>query len=172
MRPNAAALRRERRPASRPYVLGPSAYRGGSPFMRPAGRPGLSHVLDGELLVGEYPTPDDATWLRDQHGVSTVVCLQDEFDLAGLAKVPSSVVRPPRVAAAPIAMESRLVQHSEMGAGPVDVFFLEVVRFHLADGVLDADGLPDPRLLDATGRLGGESYCGTADVFRVPRPVR
>ena len=50
--------------------------------MRPAGRPGVSHVLDDELLVGEYPTADDATWLRDEHGVSTVVCLQDEFDLA------------------------------------------------------------------------------------------
>lgn len=50
--------------------------------MRPAGRPGVSHVLDDELLVGEYPTPRDATWLRDEHGIATVVCLQDEFDLA------------------------------------------------------------------------------------------
>lgn len=50
--------------------------------MRPAGRPGVSHVLDDQLLVGEYPTPHDAAWLRDEHGVSTVVCLQDEFDLA------------------------------------------------------------------------------------------
>ncbi len=50
--------------------------------MRPAGRPGVSHVLDDALLVGEYPTPGDAAWLRDEHGVSTVVCLQDDFDLA------------------------------------------------------------------------------------------
>ena len=50
--------------------------------MRPAGRPGVSHVLDDALLVGEYPTPNDAAWLRDEHGVSTVVCLQDDFDLA------------------------------------------------------------------------------------------
>ena len=50
--------------------------------MRPAGRPGLSHVLDDALLVGEYPTPGDAAWLRDEHGIATVVCLQDEFDLA------------------------------------------------------------------------------------------
>jgi len=97
---------------------------------------------------------------------------EDEFELAGLRKVPSTLVRPPRVEGAPVAMEARLAQHREMGDGPVDVFFLEVVRFHLAEGVLDGDGLPDPRLLDATGRLGGESYCGTADVFRVPRPGR
>lgn len=64
------------------HVLGPSGYRGASPFMRPAGRPGVSHVLDGELLVGEYPTANDVAWLRDEHGVDTVLCLQDEFDLA------------------------------------------------------------------------------------------
>ena len=29
------------------------------PFMRPAGRPGVSPILDGALLIGEYPTPDD-----------------------------------------------------------------------------------------------------------------
>jgi protein-tyrosine phosphatase len=50
--------------------------------MRPAGRPGLSHVLDDELLVGEYPTPADAVWLRDEHGVGTVLNLQDDADLA------------------------------------------------------------------------------------------
>ncbi len=50
--------------------------------MRPAGRPGLSHVLDGRLLVGEYPTPADASWLRAEHGVDTVLCLQDDADLA------------------------------------------------------------------------------------------
>lgn len=50
--------------------------------MRPAGRPGLSYVLDDQLLVGEYPTPDDAAWLRDEHGVGTVLSLQDDADLA------------------------------------------------------------------------------------------
>jgi len=72
-------------------VLGPSGYRGGSPFLRPAGRPGVSEVLDDELLIGEYPTPDDATWLRDEHGVTAVVCLQDEFDLAAKGLVLSEL---------------------------------------------------------------------------------
>ena len=27
--------------------------------MRPAGRPGISTILDGTLKIGEYPTPDD-----------------------------------------------------------------------------------------------------------------
>ena len=96
----------------------------------------------------------------------------DEFEFAHLAKAPSVDVRPPRVADAPIAMECVLEHHVEMGAGPSDVLFLRIVRFHLADDVLDADGRPDPVRLDATGRLGGDNYCATTDVFAIPRPPR
>lgn len=43
--------------------------------------PRLDPVLPG-LLVGEYPNLADVVWLRDTHGVTAVVCLQDEADLA------------------------------------------------------------------------------------------
>jgi protein-tyrosine phosphatase len=33
-------------------------------------------------MVGEYPTPEDASWLRDEHSVTSVVNLQDDGDLA------------------------------------------------------------------------------------------
>jgi protein-tyrosine phosphatase len=52
------------------------------PAPRPGGRPGFSIIRPG-LLVGEYPTPADVVWLRDEHGVSAVVSLQDDADLAG-----------------------------------------------------------------------------------------
>ena len=45
------------------------------------GRPGLAAVLP-ELLIGEYPTPDDFEWLARTHGVTAIVNLQDEYDLA------------------------------------------------------------------------------------------
>ena len=95
----------------------------------------------------------------------------DEFDLAMLPRTPSVDVRPPRIDGSPLAMECVLDRHLEMGDGPQDVFFLRVVRFHVADDVLDASGRPDPVKLDATGRLGGESYCATTQVFAIPRPV-
>ncbi|MCE9634188.1 MAG: flavin reductase family protein [Planctomycetes bacterium] len=97
----------------------------------------------------------------------------DEFDLAHLAKLPSVDVRPPRIDGAPLAMEARVSQHLEVGDGPADVFLLRIVRFHLSDDVLDADGRPDPVKLDATGRLGGETYCASSAVrviARAPRP--
>jgi flavin reductase (DIM6/NTAB) family NADH-FMN oxidoreductase RutF len=93
----------------------------------------------------------------------------DEFDLAGLTKVPARLVRPSRVAQAPIAMEARVTHHVEVGRGPVDVFLLELVRFHVDDALL-VDGLPDPARLAAVGRLGGTGYCDTAAPFHLDRP--
>jgi len=92
----------------------------------------------------------------------------DEFALAGLTAAPSLRVAPPRVAEAAIAMECRLVQHQEVGAGPVDVFFLEVVQLHLDDAYL-VDGRPDAGKLAAVGRLGAAGYCDTATPFEVQR---
>jgi protein-tyrosine phosphatase len=48
--------------------------------VRPA-RPQLDAILP-ELLVGEYPRVEDLSWLRDEHGVTAVVSLQDDADLA------------------------------------------------------------------------------------------
>jgi len=56
-------------------------YRVWGPPQRPGNRPGVSVILPG-LLVGEFPTPADAAWLRSEHGVTAVLSLQDDFDLA------------------------------------------------------------------------------------------
>ena len=93
----------------------------------------------------------------------------DEFELAGLAAVPSSIVAPPRVADAAIAMEATVVHHMEVGRAPMDVFHLEVVRLHLDERYL-VDGLPEPARLAAVGRLGGAGYCDTSNAFTVERP--
>ncbi|MDJ0520468.1 MAG: flavin reductase family protein [Planctomycetota bacterium] len=93
----------------------------------------------------------------------------DEFALAGLTAVPSERVAPPRIAEAAIAMEAVLRHHMEVGAGPVDMFLLEVVRLHLEDDVL-VDGRPDPARLAAVGRLGGTAYCDTSYPFHIARP--
>lgn len=125
-----------------------------------ATREAVVHICPRRLAPAMVRTSADVP-----HGV-------DEFDLAGLAKVPSVDVRPPRVDGAPVAMETVLSQHLEVGDGPSDLFLLRVVRFHVADDVAGDDGRPDPRRLDATGRLGGESYCASTDVFDIPRAPR
>jgi protein-tyrosine phosphatase len=52
----------------------------GGGAVRPS-RPRLDAIVPG-LLVGEYPNLGDVAWLRETHGVTAVVCLQDEADLA------------------------------------------------------------------------------------------
>ena len=44
-------------------------------------RPTLNQIVPG-LLVGEYPNLEDLPWLRDDHGVTAIVSLQDDADLA------------------------------------------------------------------------------------------
>jgi protein-tyrosine phosphatase len=51
------------------------------PAPRPTPRPGFA-ALRPHLLVGEYPAPADARWLAETHGVTAVVSLQDDADLA------------------------------------------------------------------------------------------
>lgn len=93
----------------------------------------------------------------------------DEFDLVGLDTVESSRVAPRRLTDAAIAMESRVVEHIEVGRGPVDLFLLEMVHVHLRDELV-VDGLPDPARLAAVGRLGGAGYCDTSVPFEIQRP--
>ena len=93
----------------------------------------------------------------------------DEFDLTGLATVAGSKVGAPRLVDAAIAMEVRVAQHLEIGAGPIDTFFLEIVHYHIDDRVL-VDGRIDPARLAAVGRLGGAGYCDTAAPFDIARP--
>jgi flavin reductase (DIM6/NTAB) family NADH-FMN oxidoreductase RutF len=93
----------------------------------------------------------------------------DEFELAGLTKVAASVVEPYRIAEAAIALEARMSHHQEVGNGPVDLFLLEIVRFHLADELV-VNGLPDAEKVRAVARCGGIEYCATERIFRLERP--
>lgn len=94
----------------------------------------------------------------------------DEFDYASLSKLASDLVKPPRVAEAALAFECKLSSHQEIGNGPVDMFLLEVVRFHIADAIVGDDGWPDPNKLRAVARLGGLNYAIAAPTFTIPRP--
>jgi protein-tyrosine phosphatase len=52
----------------------------GAGAVRPS-PPRLDEIVP-RLFVGEYPNVEDVAWLRDTHGITAVVCLQDDADLA------------------------------------------------------------------------------------------
>lgn len=99
---------------------------------------------------------------------------ESEFAAFGIEAAPSSVVRPPRVAAAPAAFECRVRQIVPVGEGALaaHVVICDIVRLHVRDDVLGADGAADAAKLDSVGRLGGEDYATTRDRFQLERPDR
>lgn len=92
----------------------------------------------------------------------------DEFTAAGLEAVPSLMVAPPRVAAAPAAFECRVRSILEMGNG--NMVFGDVVMVHVRDDVY-VNGRIDPAALAPLARLGGSAYGHIRDIFKLPRPV-
>jgi flavin reductase (DIM6/NTAB) family NADH-FMN oxidoreductase RutF len=96
----------------------------------------------------------------------------DEFAQAGLTPLPSVQVKAPRVAAAPISMECRLVQILPVGNLPHHLVIGEVVHLHLRDDVYDpASGRIDMRRLRPVGRLAGQMYTHVHDIFEMKRPA-
>jgi flavin reductase (DIM6/NTAB) family NADH-FMN oxidoreductase RutF len=97
---------------------------------------------------------------------------ESEVELTGLDLVPSQRVKPPRVRKSPVHLECVLREVLQYGEGvaSANVVIGEVALIHVADDVLDERGRIDPRKLRTIGRLGGDNYCRTDDVFEMKRP--
>lgn len=95
-----------------------------------------------------------------------------EFTAAGIARAPSAVVAPDGVADSPVRFECRLRQVIEVSAEPSGgtMMLLDVVHIHVADHVL-ANGVIDPHLLAAVGKMGGNGYTHTRERFDLIRPA-
>jgi flavin reductase (DIM6/NTAB) family NADH-FMN oxidoreductase RutF len=98
---------------------------------------------------------------------------QDEFDHAGFTRAPSVMVRPPRVAVSPAALECRVLQIVKTGDGPAagNVVVGEVVHVHVDASVMDG-GWPDNRKIEHLVRLGGDWFAGQKPdtLFSLTRP--
>jgi flavin reductase (DIM6/NTAB) family NADH-FMN oxidoreductase RutF len=98
---------------------------------------------------------------------------ESEFEKFNIATTPSTKVRPPRVAAAPVAFECALHQIVDIGEGPLaaHVVFGRIHLVHVSDAVLGADGRIDSGKLDVIGRMSGDWYCRTTERFTLKRPA-
>jgi flavin reductase (DIM6/NTAB) family NADH-FMN oxidoreductase RutF len=99
----------------------------------------------------------------------------NEFTKAGFTEVKSDLVKPPGVAESPARFECRVMQIVPTGekGGAGILVICEVIRMHINESILDADGRVDPYKLDAVARLGSDYYAriqGDA-IFKVPKPL-
>jgi flavin reductase (DIM6/NTAB) family NADH-FMN oxidoreductase RutF len=116
------------------------------------------------------------TWdLREQMNASSASLPRsvDEMKAAGLEAAASVRVRPPRVAASPIALECTVedvirLPSSETTANAMVLG--RVVEVHVADDAV-VDGMIDHNRVKALGRLGYHDYCVVDDVFSMVRPA-
>jgi flavin reductase (DIM6/NTAB) family NADH-FMN oxidoreductase RutF len=97
---------------------------------------------------------------------------ESEIETFGIASIPSERIRPPRVAAAPVAFECTLDRFVHIGEGPLaaNIVFGRIQLVHVADAVLGDNGKPDPTKLDLVGRMGGETFTRTRERFDLKRP--
>lgn len=98
----------------------------------------------------------------------------NEFVKAGFTMLPSDEVKPFRVAESPVQFECKvkdiIYTGDEGGAG--NLIVCEVVKIHIHDEVLDADGMIDQHKIDLVARAGGSYYSRARDgFFEIPKPI-
>jgi flavin reductase (DIM6/NTAB) family NADH-FMN oxidoreductase RutF len=135
------------------------------------------HTLDNVLEVPELTINIVDADMVEQ--VSLASCEYpagvDEFVMAGFTPLPSELVKPPRVAESKVQMECHVLEVKPLGleGGAGNLVICEVLRMHVADEVLNAEGtMIDQKKLNHVARLGGDWYCRVDEnsLFHVAKP--
>lgn len=95
----------------------------------------------------------------------------DEFALAGVTAEPATMIGAPMVKEALAKMECKVRQIIHLGDQPTSGILVlgDVLCFHFAEGLVENFRV-DPAMLNAVGRMGGNSYCDTRNRFEIIRP--
>ncbi len=96
---------------------------------------------------------------------------ENEFERAGLTMLPSTDVKPPRVAEAKATMEVKFTQLMRVNGTGYTMVLGQVVRFHVRPELLRANGTVDPESLRPLGRFGGAEYTTLGHVMCMERPL-
>ncbi len=95
----------------------------------------------------------------------------DEFEIAGLEKAPSVLVKPWRVAASPIQFECKYFQTIRLPGngrvGTADVIIGRVVGVHIKDEFITEDGKINILAIKPLARLGYSDYTTVDRVFEI-----
>ncbi|MES2738770.1 MAG: flavin reductase family protein [Verrucomicrobiota bacterium] len=113
---------------------------------------------------------DEPLGLQMNHCAATLPPGENELLHSGLTPIASSVVKPPRIAEAPVALECR--SHSIIEIGDNRLIIGEVLRVHVRDGIFDPETWHvQPGTYHPIGRMQAPHwYCRTTDMFEMKRP--
>ncbi|OOV28965.1 flavin reductase [Flavobacterium sp. LM5] len=98
----------------------------------------------------------------------------NEFLKSGFTPIASDLVKPFRVKESPVQFECKVTQIIALGTegGAGNLVVCEVVKLHISETVLDANGAIDQHKIDLVSRLGGNWYSrANAGLFEVEKPL-
>lgn len=136
------------------------------------------HTLENILEVGECVINIVNYKMVQQTSLASVEYPKgtNEFIKAGFTPIASELVKPPRVAEAPVQFECIVKQVIPLGDqhGAGNLILAEIKIMHIQEDILDAEGKIDQEKIDLVARLGGDWYCRVtkANLFKVAKPVR
>ncbi|MDA0262512.1 MAG: flavin reductase family protein [Proteobacteria bacterium] len=123
----------------------------------------LTNVIDTNEFVFNLVNEDLA--------VAQDVCSEpfppevDEFVEAKLTAVPGKRVKAPRIVESPVNFECTVVSVQPLPGSVYTLVIGQVVYMHLREDILQPDGRIDLGRLAAVGRMTGDSYTHTREVF-------
>jgi flavin reductase (DIM6/NTAB) family NADH-FMN oxidoreductase RutF len=98
----------------------------------------------------------------------------NEFIKAGFTEEPATLVKPPMVKESKVKLECRVQEVKSLGdtPGAGNLVICEVLRMHIDDSLVNADGKMDQRKINHIARLGGDWYCvvNEQNLFQVEKP--
>lgn len=98
----------------------------------------------------------------------------NEFLKSGLTMLPSDIVKPYRVAESPVQFECKVTDIISLGhgGGAGNLVVCEVLKVHIDENILDANGVIDQHKIDLVSRLGANWYSRSREgLFEVPKPL-
>ena len=98
----------------------------------------------------------------------------NEFEKAGLTMLNSDIVKPYRVAESPVQFECKVKDIIKLGTegGAGNLIICEVVKLHIANEMLNEDGIINQERLDLVARAGGSYYSrAKKGFFEIPKPL-
>jgi flavin reductase (DIM6/NTAB) family NADH-FMN oxidoreductase RutF len=99
----------------------------------------------------------------------------NEFEKAGFTMQKSNLVKPPRVAEAPVQLECIIKEVIPLGEqnGAGNLILAEIKLIHIKEEILDSEGKIDQAKIDLVARLGGDWYCRVTpeSLFKVAKPL-
>ena len=132
----------------------------------------ITYAQETGEFVWNMPTYD----LRDQMNMTSAPLPRgaNEFEHAGLTQAPCRMVKVPRVAESPAALECKVIEIkrlNDMNGTPINNYLLigQVVGVHINEDFI-ADGKVDITRMRPIARCGYTDYAVVDDLFEIVRP--